>query len=295
LRILLTGRNGQVGWELERKLAPLGEVIATDRATLDLADPDQIRRVVREAEPEVIVSAAAYTAVDKAESEPEVAMRINAFAPGVLAEEAKRLGALLVHYSTDYVFDGEKATPYVEDDTPNPINVYGKTKLDGERAIQAVACSHLILRTSWVYGPRGKNFLLTILRAAREKPEVRVVDDQIGAPTSSFSVAHATVEILRATQRAGTQKGTFHVTASGRTSWFAFAVAIVTRAGILTSVIPVTSDEYSGVAKRPRNSLLDNARLATSFGFGLTHWREGLEEVWARSELTALGICPEDC
>ena len=170
LKILLTGRNGQVGWELERALAPLGEVVATDRSTLDLADPDMIRRVVREVKPEIIVNAAAYTAVDKAESEPELAMRINGFAPGVLAEEAKRLGALLVHYSTDYVFDGAKSGRYREDDIPNPLNVYGASKLAGERAIQASGCRHLILRTSWVYGARGRNFLLTIC-AARQRGE----------------------------------------------------------------------------------------------------------------------------
>ena len=202
MKILLTGRNGQVGWELERALAPLGEVVATDRSTLDLADPDAIRRVVREVKPEIIVNAAAYTAVDKAESEPELAMRINGFAPGVLAEEAKRLGALLVHYSTDYVFDGEKATPYVEEDEPNPINVYGRTKLAGERAIQASGCRHLILRTSWVYGARGKNFLLAILRKARDAQELRVVADQVGAPTSVELVARSTLAALRHVVRA---------------------------------------------------------------------------------------------
>jgi dTDP-4-dehydrorhamnose reductase len=162
LRILLTGRHGQVGWELERALPVLGEVVATDRSTLDLADPDAIRRVVRQTKPDLIVNSAAYTAVDKAESEPELAMRINGVAPGLLAEEAKRLGAAFVHYSTDYVFDGAKAAPYVEDDLPNPLNTYGRSKLAGERAVGESGCRHLILRTSWVYGPRGKNFYLTI-------------------------------------------------------------------------------------------------------------------------------------
>jgi len=274
LRILLTGRNGQVGWELERKLAPLGEVIATDRSTLDLADPDQIRRVVREAKPEVIVNAAAYTAVDKAESEPELAMRINGFAPGVLAEEAKRLGALLVHYSTDYVFDGEKATPYVEDDIPNPVNVYGQTKLDGERAIQAVGCRHLIVRTSWVYGARGKNFLLTILRLASEGRELRVVDDQVGAPTSSFAIAQATTELVRAGAR-----GLYHLCAAGAASWCMFARAILARAGIEAPVTAIRSEDYPTPARRPRNSRLDCTRLLEDHGLALAPWEEALSEV----------------
>src|SRR5262245_60619484 len=182
MRILLTGRTGQVGWELERALPALGDVIATDRETLDLSDPDAIRGVVRDARPEVIVNAAAYTAVDRAESEPELARQINGVAPGVLAEEAKRTGALLVHFSTDYVFDGTKTTPYTEEDRPNPLNVYGRTKLEGERAVAAAGCRYLTLRTSWVYASRGKNFLLAVLRLASTQPELRIVDDQYGAP-----------------------------------------------------------------------------------------------------------------
>ncbi len=189
MRILLTGRSGQVGWELERALTPLGDLIATDRATLDLADADAIRRVVREVKPDVVVNAVAYTAVDRAETEPELAMRINGDAPGVLAEEAKRLDALLVHYSTDYVFDGTKATPYVETDAPGPLNVYGRTKLEGERAIEAVGGAHLILRTSWVYAPRGRNFFLAIAKKARAGEVLRVVDDQTGTPTSAAFLA----------------------------------------------------------------------------------------------------------
>jgi dTDP-4-dehydrorhamnose reductase len=273
LRILLTGRNGQVGWELERKLARLGEVIATDRATLDLADPDQIRRVVREAKPEVIVNAAAYTAVDKAESEPELAMRINGFAPGVLAEEAKRLGALLVHYSTDYVFDGEKATPYVEDDPPNPINVYGKAKLEGERAIQAVACRHLILRTSWVYGPRGKNFLLTILRLAREGKPLRVVDDQVGAPTTSGMIASATAEIL---SRNPNILGLFHYAASGKTSWYGFACEILHLRKIPARVQAIASSEFPSAVRRPKNSLLCCTKLLHDSPVTQLPWTDGM-------------------
>jgi dTDP-4-dehydrorhamnose reductase len=195
-KILITGKNGQVGWELQRVLAPLGEVIAIDRKEMDLANPDAIRARIREIKPDIIVNAAAYTAVDKAESEPDLALAVNGIAPGILAEEAKRLGALLVHYSTDYVFDGTKSSPYAEEDSPNPLNVYGKTKLAGERAIAASGADYLILRTSWVYSARGKNFMLTILRLARERDELRIVDDQVGAPTSSIAIAQATARIL---------------------------------------------------------------------------------------------------
>ena len=271
MRTLLTGRNGQVGWELERKLAPLGEVIATDRTTLDLADPDQIRRVVREARPEIVVNAAAYTAVDKAESEPELAMRINGFAPSVLAEEAKRLGALLVHYSTDYVFDGEKATPYVEDDTPNPINVYGNTKLEGEHRIIASGCRYLILRTSWVYSARGKNFLLAILNASREGRELKVVNDQTGAPTASLDIARATARCVDARL-----DGLYHMSAAGRTTWHGFAEAILG-----SRVKAISSAEYGAKAKRPGNSLLDNSKLRRA-GISLPDWREQLRAVMAQ-------------
>ena len=277
MRILLTGRNGQIGWELERKLAPLGEVIATDRTTLDLADPDAIRRVVREAKPDVIVNAAAYTAVDKAESEPELAMRINGFAPGVLSEEARRLGALLVHYSTDYVFDGEKATPYVENDAPNPLNVYGRTKLEGERVIQASRCRHLILRTSWVYGARGNNFLLTILRLAKERDELHVVEDQIGAPTWCCPLAEATAAILpRAVLGETSAPGLYHLTNGGRTSWYGFAAEILRLANIATPVRAVTAAAHAARAARPASSLLDNAKLRKVFGIAMPDWRASL-------------------
>jgi len=276
LRILLTGRNGQVGWELERKLAPLGEVIATDRATLDLADPDAIRRVVRETNPDVIVNAAAYTAVDKAESEPELAMRINGIAPGVLAEEAKRLGALLVHYSTDYVFDGEKATPYVEDDPPNPLNVYGKTKLEGERAIQASGCRRLILRTSWVYGARGKNFLLTVLRLATERPELRVVHDQVGAPTWCRALAEASVVAIPKALREPAANGLFHATNAGETSWFGFAQEALRLTNWRTPVRAISAIEYPTSAARPANSVLDNRKLHKMFDIALPDWQTSL-------------------
>ena len=279
MKILLTGRNGQVGWELERALAPLGEVVATDRSTLDLADPDAIRRVVREAKPDIIVNAAAYTAVDKAESEPELAMRINGFAPGVLAEEAKRLGALLVHYSTDYVFDGEKTTPYVEEDEPNPINVYGRTKLEGERAIQASGCRHLILRTSWVYGARGKNFLLTILRLAGERQELSVIDDQVGAPTTSGMISVATLSVLPRILKDAPAQSLYHMSASGVTSWFEFAREILTRTGFRNRVIPISFRQFSAAAPRPSNSVLNNGLIIGHLGIRLAAWIDGLQSV----------------
>jgi dTDP-4-dehydrorhamnose reductase len=274
LRILLTGANGQVGWELRRTLAPLGELEAHGRAELDLRDAGRMREAVRASNADVIVNAAAYTAVDKAESEREAAFAVNAAAPGVLAEEAKRSGALLVHYSTDYVFDGAKPAPYVEEDEPNPINVYGASKLAGERAIAASGCRYLILRTSWVYGPRGANFYLTMLRLARERPELRVVDDQVGAPTSSLAIARATAQLLRPGAH-----GLYHLSAAGRTSWCGFARAILGRAGIATPVVAIRTEDYPAPARRPRNSRLDCSRLRADFGVVLAPWEEGLAEV----------------
>jgi dTDP-4-dehydrorhamnose reductase len=273
VRILLTGRNGQVGWELERALAPLGEIIATDRATLELADPDAIRRVAREAKPELIVNAAAYTAVDQAESEPELAMRINAVAPGVLAEEAQRLGAWLIHYSTDYVFDGSSKRPYVEGDATNPINAYGRSKLAGEQAIAASGARHLILRSSWVYGQRRRNFLLAILQRAQSGAPLRVVDDQIGAPTWCRQIAEATARIVAGRSDVG---GIYHLSAGGETTWCGFARAIVALAGIDAEVRPIATAEFPTAAERPRYSVLDCAKLARDFGAALPDWRDGL-------------------
>lgn len=274
MRILLTGPSGQVGAALLEALPRLGEVVAASRAGLDLASPDSIRRAVRDARPEVIVNAAAYTAVDKAESERDAAFAANAIAPGVLGEEAERAGALLVHYSTDYVFDGAKPAPYIEEDEPNPINVYGASKLAGERAIAASGCRHLILRTSWVYGPRGRNFYLTMLRLAKERPELRVVDDQVGAPTSSLEIARATATLLGK----GAQ-GHYHMTAAGETSWCGFARAILSRAGLATPVVPIATADYPTPARRPRNSRLDCSRLRADFGVVLAPWEEALAEV----------------
>jgi dTDP-4-dehydrorhamnose reductase len=281
LRILLLGRHGQVGWELERSLAPLGEVKAYDRAGLDLADAPRLAAAVRALQPEAIVNAAAYTAVDKAESEREAAFAVNATGPRVLAEEARRIGALLVHYSTDYVFDGEKRTPYVEDDATHPLGVYGASKLAGEEAIRKTGCRHLILRTSWVYGPRGKNFMLTMLRLAKERPELRVVDDQIGAPTSSIEIARATARVLAHAPRSPELSGLFHLAAQGQTSWYGFAQAILARAGIATPIAAIPTEDYPTPARRPRNSRLDCSRLREAFGVTLAPWQDGLAEAIA--------------
>jgi len=284
MRILLTGRNGQVGHELERALAPLGEVFSFDHKQLDLADPIAIVSRVREVKPDVIVNAAAYTAVDQAEKDVEQAMLVNAAGPGFLAAEAQAVGALLVHYSTDYVFDGTKTTPYTEADATNPLSVYGKSKLAGEKAIQAVGGRHLILRTSWVYGPRGKNFFLTMLRLAREREELRVVNDQRGAPTASIAIADATAEILR--RHGADANGLFHLTAAGETTWFGFTEAIVelARAGLarLPRLIPIMVAEYPTLAARPQYSVLDCRKASGALGVRLADWRAGLDEVWQR-------------
>jgi dTDP-4-dehydrorhamnose reductase len=279
-RILLTGIGGQVGWELARSLQPLGEVVALDRAGFDLADPDRMRAVLRDLKPAWIVNPAAHTAVDKAESEVALATAINATAPGILAEEAKRLDALLVHYSTDYVFDGGKPTPYVETDPTCPTNIYGQTKLAGEEAIRASGCRHLILRTSWVYGMRGANFLRTMLRLAQERDELRVVADQIGAPTWSRMIAETTALMLG---RHRDQTGTYHFVAGGETSWHGFAEAIVARGHALglmakTPVVHrITSAEFPTPARRPANSRLDCGRLREDFGLSQPDWRTQLE------------------
>ncbi len=281
MRLLVTGCNGQLGWELARALAPLGEITATNRATLDLSRPETIAPAIRTLKPDVILNAAAYTAVDQAESEPLLAAAINTTAPAILAEEAKRCGALLAHYSTDYVFDGTKASPYTEEDATNPLSVYGQTKLDGERAIQASGCEHLILRTSWVYGPRGRNFLLTMLRLAHDKPVLRVVDDQIGAPTAVHTLAAATASILQ--RRQAGQSGLFHLTASGHTSWHGFAKLIVSLAGPpYPEVEAIPTSAYPTAAKRPLNSRLDCTKVAATFGLQLPDWERVVRDVTAQ-------------
>ena len=279
MRILLTGCAGQLGRELKRSLACLGDVIACDRQEFDLADPDALRDAVREAAPTVIVNAAAHTAVDKAESEPELAMAINAIAPGVLAEEAKRLGALLIHYSTDYVFDGTKPAPYTEDDSPAPLSVYGRSKREGELAIAAADGRHLIFRTSWVYGLHGANFMKTMLRLGKEHDELRVVGDQIGAPTWSRHLADVTALVLA---RKDIPNGLYHLAAAGETSWHGYAEAIfyeAQRVGLMDKspvVHRITSADYPLPAARPANSRLDCSRFRRDFDLTLPDWRTGL-------------------
>lgn len=279
MRLLLTGSSGQVGSALLRTLPVLGQVIARSRPALDLANPDSIRQAVREAKADVIVNAAAYTAVDQAEKEEALAMAVNRDGPSILAEEAARRGALLVHFSTDYVFDGERRSPYEETDATNPLNTYGRSKLAGERAIQRSGCRHLIFRTSWVYSNTGKNFLLTMLRLAREKKELRVVDDQHGAPTSARMLADAVPAAIEAVLRDPGLAGVYHMTAQGSTTWCGFARAIV---GTRATVVPIRSDEYPTPARRPSNSVLDNAKLEKTFGILLPSWEAGLSGVLAR-------------
>jgi dTDP-4-dehydrorhamnose reductase len=278
LRILVTGANGQVGWELQRVLAPLGRVVAVDQQQMNLAEPDGIRRVTREVSPNLIVNTAAYTAVDKAESEPELAVAVNATAPGVLAEEAKRLKAAVVHYSTDYVFDGGKTGAYTEDDQPDPLGVYGRTKLAGEGAVRDSGVPHLILRTSWIYGARGHNFLLTMRRLAAERPELRVVDDQVGAPTWCRALAEITGQMLAVCGPFGLaeRSGLYHVTNAGETSWCGFARRIVEQSGLRTPVTAIRTSDYPTPARRPANSRLSNDKLRRVFGLALPDWRESL-------------------
>lgn len=295
MRVLLTGARGQVGTEVARNLEGRAEILAMDRARLDLADGGSIVRAVREARPDVIVNAAAYTAVDRAETDEASARAINATAPGILAEEAKRCGALLLHYSTDYVFDGTKDSPYLESDAVNPISAYGRTKLEGERAIARSGCDHLILRTEWVYGPHGSNFLLTMLRLAATRPELRVVDDQRGAPTSSLQLGRLTRTLLvgpgqqistPSLARLRNAPGVYHATASASTTWCGFARAIFEersrQPGVTFAaprVTPIPSSEYPTPARRPANSVLCCDKLEAAFGVRLADWREGLRDV----------------
>jgi dTDP-4-dehydrorhamnose reductase len=280
MKILLTGANGQVGYELERSLQGLGQVLALGRARMDLADLDQVRAVIRAERPSLIVNPAAYTAVDRAETEPLLARRINAEAPAVMAEEAKKLGAAMVHFSTDYVFDGAKQGAWLETDATGPLNVYGQTKLEGELAIAASGVDHLILRTSWVFGMRGKNFLLTMLRLARERDELRVVNDQHGAPTWSRTIADTTALLLAQARAAGQpwwteHGGVYHLSSQGQTSWCGFTEAIVAAAGLSCKVLPISSAEYPVPARRPANSVLDTSRLRARL-CELPHWEQAL-------------------
>ncbi|MBY0235056.1 MAG: dTDP-4-dehydrorhamnose reductase [Burkholderiaceae bacterium] len=288
MKILLLGKNGQVGWELQRALAPLGELVALDRSEgADLANPEVLRATVRAVAPQVIVNAAAYTAVDKAETEQDLALQINAQAPGLLAEEAKQLGAVLVHYSSDYVFDGSGNTPRSEDAATGPLSIYGRSKLQGEDAIRASGCQHLILRTSWVYAARGGNFAKTMLRLAAEREQLKVIADQIGAPTGADLLADLTAQMLPAIKAKPEFSGTYHAVASGETSWHAYAQYVIEFArarGQALRVAPeqvlaIPTRDYPTPAQRPLNSRLCTAKLQAAFGLRLPHWQQGVERM----------------
>ena len=292
-KILILGKQGQIAWELQVTLATLGNVIVLGSQQLDLANPDRIREKVRSIQPDIIVNAAAYTAVDKAESEPELCTSINATAPGILAELARECQALLVHYSTDYIFDGFKTSPYLETDLTNPLSVYGASKLAGEQAIIQVDCSHLILRTTWVYGNRGKNFLLTILRLAAERAELKIVSDQIGAPTWSRSIAEATLQILAQCHRDRSGvRGLYNLSAAGQTSWHGFASQIVSQYQLqypdrhlaIQNILPIPASDYPTPAQRPAYSVLDHSKILADFGVQLPDWSLSLAQLLARWE-----------
>jgi dTDP-4-dehydrorhamnose reductase len=278
---LLFGADGQVGWELQRAFAPFGEVKSLTQADVDLTDADALRAAVREAKPRVILNAAAYTAVDKAEGEPEVARAVNAVAPAIMAEEAKALGAWLVHYSTDYVFDGSKAGAYSEADQANPLSVYGRTKWQGEQAIAASGARHLTLRTSWVFGPHGGNFLKTMLRLAKEREHLSVVADQIGAPTSAELLADATAHAVRVALRGDIDSGLYHLAAAGETSWHDYARFVVAEARRLGAnlklsderIKAIPTEQYPLPAPRPKNSRLDCERIRHTLDLDLPDWR----------------------
>jgi dTDP-4-dehydrorhamnose reductase len=287
--VLVLGGTGQIGYEMIRTLAWLGPITAPTRAEVNLADLSAVRTLVRDRAPAMVVNAAAYTAVDAAESDADACMRLNAELPEILGDECKRVGALLVHFSSDYIFDGAKRSPYVETDAPNPLGLYGRSKLAGDLAIAASGAAHLIFRTSWVYSARGKNFARTMLRMAREREELRVVNDQVGAPTSAPAVAAGVSGVLRVLSadrdfHAATEdaSGVYHMTAGGSTTWFEFAKAVIgadRRASEqrCRAIVPIPSAEYPTAAKRPAYSVLDNSKLASRFGVRLSNWKDSLE------------------
>ena len=293
LKILLFGKNGQIGWELQRSLAPLGELVALDRLSEDLCgDLTNLRglaETVQALRPDVIVNAAAHTAVDKAESEPELARILNALAPGVLAQEASKIGALLVHYSTDYVFDGSGSRPWLETDKPAPLSVYGRTKLEGEQLIQAACAKHLIFRTSWVYAARGGNFAKTMLRLAQERERLTVIDDQWGAPTGAELLADVTAHAIRQVLQRPQDAGLYHLSAQGEVTWNGYAKHVIRQAGRAQSAIKIIANEVVAVptsafptpAARPFNSRLDSAKLQTTFGLRLPSWQQGVDRMLA--------------
>ena len=285
-RLLLIGKIGQVGWELRRTLAPMAQVTCVDFPEIDLTNGDSIRQWVGDAKPQVIINAAAYTAVDKAETEPDRAMQINGLAPGILAEEAKKAGALLVHYSTDYIFDGSKTQPYVETDTPNPLGSYGRSKLAGDTAVLAAGGAHLIFRLCWVYGARGQNFMLTMMRLARERDKLRVVNDQVGCPTWSRMIAETTTlalkQALAAPDPAG-YTGVYHLASSGVTSWHGFAEAIINLMPAAEKkcslVEAISTADYPTPTKRPAYSVLNCDKLERTFNLRLPNWEDSLKDV----------------
>ena len=289
MKLLLFGKGGQVGWELQRALAPLGELVALGTAEADFRDPQSLPALVRAHRPDVIVNAAAHTAVDRAESEPELASAINAVAPGVLAREAAAAGAWLVHYGTDYVFDGSGRAPRDEDAPTGPLGVYGRTKLEGEQEIRASGCRHLILRTSWVYGARGGNFVKTMLRLAAERDSLSVVDDQVGAPTGAELLADITAHCLRTLSARPELGGTYHAVASGETSWHGYACHVIEWARAhghpvktpREAIRAVPSSAFPTPARRPHNSRLDTRRLQSAFGLRLPHWQVGVDRLLA--------------
>jgi dTDP-4-dehydrorhamnose reductase len=298
--ILLTGANGQVGWELSRALAPLGRVVAADQEHVDLADRGKLRAFVRDIRPAAIVNAAAHTAVDRAESERDLAFAVNAEAPGVLAEEAARAGGVIVHYSTDYVYAGDKDTAYVEGDPAEPLNVYGASKLEGDCRVIASGAPHLVFRTSWVYGPRGRNFLRTMLRLSRERESLRVVSDQLGAPTPAFLIADVTAQVLgrflvrRRFDIPGAVCGLYHLVTAGSTSWHGFARSILENDPASSEqrcreIVPITTGEYPTAARRPSRSLLSTAKIEETFGFRLPVWDDALKLVMRELDTGAPG------
>ena len=292
MKILLLGKNGQVGWELQRALAPLGEVVALDRHSpghlrADFAEPESLAAVVRAVAPHIIVNAAAHTAVDKAESEPALARAVNAAAPAVLAREAHALGAWLLHYSTDYVFDGSGSEPWAEGSPTGPLSVYGRTKLEGENAIRASGCRHLLLRTSWVYGARGSNFAKTMLRLAKERDRLTVINDQTGAPTGADLLADVAAHMLRTAVQTPQVQGTYHVAAEGETTWHGYARHVIEFARALGQPITVPAGAIEAVptsafptpARRPGNSRMNTQKLRTTFGLTLPPWQSGVERM----------------
>jgi len=288
MKILLFGKNGQVGWELQRSLVPLGELIALDHDSKelcgDLTNLDGLIKTIRNVKPDVIVNAAAYTAVDKAESESDLVRTINALAPGVLAQEAKQINASLIHYSTDYVFDGSGDKPWTETDSTAPLNIYGATKLEGEQLIQQSGCQHIIFRTSWVYGARGGNFAKTILKLAQERESLKVINDQLGAPTGADILADITAHALRKIRQSPDISGLYHLVAAGETSWYGYASYVLDfaqRSGVALKVspagiIPVPTSAFQTQAKRPHNSRMNTEKLKSSFGLNLPNWQTGV-------------------